>query len=700
MGTTESKFGPGKIYVFGQNRVQKFMQPQRGRSLQALQFCADRLVSLDVRGELTIWDLNTAARVNGYIHAGPIVCMVTDPMLDWAFLGSANGDVVAYDLDRERLSRFRIPHLWRQRDPRAKSSNLVSMQLHPRDIGQLLVGYGTGAAIYSFKQNAAVKFFEYVVPPGAPGGDGERPDTARRPRLTQALWHPTGTFVLTTHDDGSLVFWDPKDGRVVMARSLAQTHVDQPTVKPECPRLADPIVRVAWCCKANPDDTALLVAGGLARDAPEKGLTFLDLGPTPAYATSSWQILTDHFKGRRQSLLPSPPGAEVTDFCLVPRTSPHFAGAQDPIACLALLSSGEMITLSFPSGYPISPTNQLPPSLTLVHPFVTKLAVSTLDRGRWLGMMEQRNQGELLLKGGAEATKPKRRYEGRNIAQVAHADSTVRIWDLGHGDEMENPYVLQVDIARALDRYHDVDITAMAMASNTGEFAAGTRAGEVLIYRWDVNKNFGQDRPTQLDPNPGGLTDISARAEPSLKEGLQPYSLYEMMQGPISVVRVSDVGFVAAGSETGFLSIVDLRGPAVAFQASMAEFGKQEKRSGFMGRHASSSAAREWPTVIEFGVMTLEGDSYSSICCFVGTNTGKVVTLKLLPSGGGYSVKLAGVQDLKDRVVAICPIVADKGTPAAATGQVVAGLRSGQQVNGTLVAGRFSRDFVCVVPRC
>jgi len=90
---------------------------------------------------------------------------------------------------------------------------------------------------------------------------------------------------------------------------------------------------------------------------------------------------------------------------------------------------------------------------------------------------------------------------------------------------------------------------------------------------------------------------------------------------------------------------------------------------------------------IEFGVMTLDEDKYSSICCFVGTNMGKVITLKLLPSGGGYSAKVAGFVDLKDKVVAICPIVADTGKPAAATGQVVAGLRNGEHVNGTLVVG-------------
>ena len=353
-----------------------------------------------------------------------------------------------------------------------------------------------------------------------------------------------------------------------------------------------------------------------------------------------------------------------------------------------------MLTMSFPSGYPISPTNMLHPSLSFVHPFVQKIAISTMQRERWLSLVETRNQGELIVQGGAPAQR-RRRYgsDARNIISVAHADSTIRIWDVGYDDEIENPGQLQVDVARSLDRYEDVSVTALAMADVTAELAAGTRTGEVVIYKWGMNKYFGRDATKPLDPNPGGLTDISSRAEPSLKEGLQPLVLFEMMKGPISVVSVSNVGFVAAGSEGGFLSIIDLRGPKVIFQSSVGEFVKAEKRSSFLKGHSSKSQGAgdkpEFPTVIEFGVMTLEGDSYSSIACFVGTNMGHVATFKILPAGQGYSAQLAGYTKVgSDKVVAISPVNADTGQSAAATGIAVAGLRDGRQVNGVLVAGK------------
>lgn len=619
IGTNETTFGSGKIYIFGRQRVEVKLDLARRASVKTLQFCANRLISLDSKNEVAVWDLALGKRLASYCPPGVVTALVTDPMLDWALIGTQAGDVFAYDLDREKLAPLRLPNFWKISNPKARLVPIVSLQLHPRDIGQLLIGYAEGAVIYSFKQNTPIKFFSYEVPVGAPGGLGDpmTSNTVRRPHLTQAIWHPTGTFIATAYDDASMVFWDPKDGRIIMARSLTSTHLNESVARePLAFTLKEPFAKLAWVCKENnPDDTGLLLAGGAPTTSSDKGLTFLDLGVTPVYATSTWPILTDHFEAKKQHVLPTPPGAEVVDFCLIPRTSPHFAGAQDPIAVIALLSSGELVTLSFPSGYPISPTNQLHPSISFVHPFVNSIALASIDRGRWLGMTENRQQGAPILQGGVESIKPLRRYEARNVIQMAHGDGTIRIFDAGHADELENSNMLQVDVARALDRFEDVNISSLNMASQTGELVVGTSSGEVVIYRWGGNKAFGHEQQA-IETRAGGITDISSRSEPSLKEGLQPFVLYDMAQGPVSVVKMSDVGFVGVGSEAGVFSILDLRGPAVIFTSSMAEFVKTDKRSSFLKKSSGQPSPKpEWPIVIEFGVMTLEGDTYSSIAC-------------------------------------------------------------------------------------
>ena len=675
--------------------MQKVLDPPRSTSFHDIQFTINHLVSIDSRNELSVWNLDTGGRIASQIVAGHVVCMVTDPMLDWVFLGLQNGEVLAYDLDRLSLVRaFRLPNFWIEREPHTRAVGLVSMSLHPRDVGKLLIAYTHGVAIYSFKQNKAVNFLQYTVPRGAPGGNGLGTDQLRHPRLTQAVWHPSGTFVLTAHDDGSLVFWDPREERIVMARTLTHFKVDQPGSPPDQMHAAEPFTKIAWCCKENCDDSGVLVSGGQNTTDSQKTMTFIELGQTPVYATATWAALGDYCRGKRQIELKLPLGAQANDFLLIPRTSPHFGGAQDPIAILSVLSSGELTMMSFPSGHPISPVNQLHPSTFFVQPFITKVNVSSLERNRWLAMFEKRDQGEPILKGGAEGPRPRKRFEDRTIIQAAQADSTIRIWDSGHADEIENGQQIQVDMARALDRYDDIEVTAMNMASGSGEFVVGTRTGEAVIFRWGYNKYYQKEQPQHIDPNPMDLTDISSRAEPNLKEGLQPFVLYEMMQGAITAVQISNVGFVGIGSELGFLSIIDLRGPAIIYQAPMTDFSKPEKRSSFFKgshRNSGSEPPKEWPVAIEFAVMTLDDDKYSSICCIVGTNLGKVITFKLLPaSDGTYSVKLAGVVNFGDRIVSIDAIDADTGKRAAATPASLSGLRDGHQTNGAVVAGKSS----------
>ena len=528
-----------------------------------------------------------------------------------------SGDIIAYDLDRLHLAPLKIPNLWQHRNPRARLLPVVSLAFHPRDIGSLLIGYSEGAVTYSFKSDGPKTFFRYELPAGAPGGDSEDNPAShvRFPRLTQAIWHPTGTFILTSHEDSSFVVWDLKDGRVIQARTLQASNVNQPQGSSNISgsgrgtfAIKEPLVRLAWCSKENPDDTGLLIAGGILTTEPSKGLTFFDLGPTPNYATSSWQILSAHFElPKRRHILPTPPNAEVVDFCLIPRKSPHFAGSNDPIAVVVLLASGEVVTLSFPSGHPIAPTNQLHVSLSLIHPFVNRVNMAYVDRTKWLGLVENRSHGPMLLKGGAEARHAVMRFANRNIMQAAHADGTLRIWDSGHGDEIENGAALQVDIARAISRHENVDITIMSMSGTTAELAVGLRTGEVAVFRWARNQDFGREVPHKV--NKGfGLESIVDRAEPGVKEGLLPLTLLDQQQGPVTALKMSNVGFICAGFEGGGIAVIDLRGPAVIFQASISDFGNQTNRGGSFRRNNQVQAKPEWATTIEFAVMNLEGD--------------------------------------------------------------------------------------------
>lgn len=714
VGTKDSKFGSGKVYIYGQNRVSCVFEPPRPASIIAMQFCSDKLLVLDSRNDLSVFDLDSRKIVTSYAPPGRVTCLCTDPTFDYALIGLANGELMAYDIDREGPAPFRIASLWKTFEPRARPSPVISMALHPRDVGTLLVGYPEGVAIYSFKQAKAIGFLVHKLEPGAPGGS-EDPSMAngqRFPKLVHATWHPTGTFILTAHDDESLVVWDSRTYKVIQARTLQHANVHLPGsitktsgTAPGTFAMKAPIFKLAWCAKQNPDDTGILVAGGLPMNLPERGLTFLDLGQTPLYATSSWQVLSEHFeKPKKQHILSTPPGVDVVDFCLIPKISPHFAGAQDPIAVIAILGSGELVTMHFPSGYPIPCTNQLHPSLSFIHPFVDSIAVASLDRTRWLGMIERRTQGPPLLKGGASGKYPSRRFEGRNIIQTAHADGTVRLWDTGHGDEIENPAMIQVDVARSLGRVDGVGIARTALSGVSGELAVGMRTGEVLIFRYDKNKKAGQNMQHRQNENLG-MEDIRDTADPSLKEGLLPLTMFTKVKAPVTALRISDVGFAAAGFEDGSLVVIDLRGPAVIYQGKVTDLSKGVKRSSLMRRPSSASnqSRHDFPTVVNFGVMNLEDEckswadnaqhhtntsiAYSSIQLFAGSFLGHLITLKVLPDrSGAYRAEPAGATHMEGRLLSLTPLDAGRGLPANATAEAVTGLQQGRQVDGIVLA--------------
>ncbi|BDD57006.1 hypothetical protein MPDQ_007738 [Monascus purpureus] len=695
VGTSDTQYGNGQIYVFGQRRVCVTLNFPRKTSARFLAFSASKLVCIDSKHDINIFSLETNKLLLSHAPHNFVTSFTTDPSLDYAFIGLQNGDIIAFDLDRESVTPFRIPNLWTERNPRARQSPVVSLAFSPRDIGKLVVGYPEGAVVFSFKQNIAQKYFVYEVPPGALGGNSTSPSAElRRPKLTKALWHPNGIFILTVHDDTSLVLWDGKDGRKIMARTIEAANVDQLSTGPERPSslsstdIKNPIIQAAWCVKANTDDTGLLIAGGNSAKMGKKALTFLDWGSTPNYQTSSWQMLSRYFEVPKQQIcLQTPPGADVVDFCLIPRSSPYYAGAHDPIAVLALLSSGELATLSFPSGYPISPTNMLHVSLSFVHPFVNKVTLTPVERGAWLGLKERRAQGPKFLEGGISAKKLPKRFEDRNIVGTAHGDGTIRLWDAGHNDEIENPDVIQVDLARAVGRAGHIEVTEMSMSGATGELSVGLRTGEVVIFRWGTNGSFGHDESPGENGGPGTLTKILHRADPGLKQGLIPLTLLEMQSGPVTAIKNSDVGFVAAGFEGGSLAIIDLRGPAIIYTTHISDFIKSTKRGSFRRSRQSEESRSEWPTSIEFGVLTLEGKSYSSICCFVGTNRGNLATFEILPSGNGaYTASFAGAVSVDDKVVSICPINTDTGNLALATPNTVGGLREGLKFNGVIVA--------------
>src|SRR5271163_4527472 len=116
VGTSESQFGPGIIYVFGQKRVCHTFNPPRKSSVRQLQFCANRLLSLDSKNDVSVFSLETGKLIASYAPPGHVMALVSDPSLDYCLIGLQNG---RYGFSKERqrwtpwLITFQQVMLWR-----------------------------------------------------------------------------------------------------------------------------------------------------------------------------------------------------------------------------------------------------------------------------------------------------------------------------------------------------------------------------------------------------------------------------------------------------------------------------------------------------------------------------------------------------------------------------------------------------------
>jgi syntaxin-binding protein 5 len=93
VGTSESKFGSGQVYIFGQRRVQVTFKFQRKSSAKFLQFCADKLIAVDTKNDVCVFSLDKKELAMSYAPPSGVTALLTDPSVDYVFLGLQNGTV-------------------------------------------------------------------------------------------------------------------------------------------------------------------------------------------------------------------------------------------------------------------------------------------------------------------------------------------------------------------------------------------------------------------------------------------------------------------------------------------------------------------------------------------------------------------------------------------------------------------------------
>ncbi|GMM55212.1 putative Rab GTPase-binding protein [Maudiozyma humilis] len=642
-----------EIHVFGQGQVEVVFTLNTKGSIRTLNIVKGiYLVVIDSKDTLLVLSLYSKKVLASVFIPSHITCVETDPGIDWILLGLQNGSVMVYDVDRNSFSGVTIENLQKsQFFPKEIMSPVVSVRWNPRDLGSILISYNLVTVVYSFVEMEVKQSFIYELPPFAPGGDNSdaKIDTVRRPKVVQSLYHPNSLNILTVHEDNSMVFWDTNSGRLIEARTLFETDVNEPQNNTE--RLtgaagSPQIFKVYWLCTNNPEYTSLLIATkSLQKGDNSQGITILDLGGTPMYSITSYDGFQKYYSNpQSQKLCPLVNRAPLVDILPLPRASAHFGGCHDPAFVLALLENGEMETLLVQSGSFTSKASLLPQSLSWTRPLVTTSTAFSVPKKLWLGLLSTYSSvNESILMGGTSSKRNMRPSEIRTAIATGHTNGSVRIWD-GAQNELDDKCVFEVNIGRILNRALHLSIAKISFAPETVELAVATEAGEVILFKFELNPMFGKTSSTRdldmqfgrfsLEDSSDILVDVRNRAPPSIKQGFIPSTVINAKRGSVTALCNSCIGFVAVAYSNGSLLVVDRRGPAAIYLGQVRDIPKIRGTC---------------ITAVDFSIMEYGDDGYSSILLSCGTDAGELITYKVLPTGGGrFSVDFVGLSKTND----------------------------------------------------
>ncbi|GAA5909875.1 hypothetical protein JCM6882_002039 [Rhodosporidiobolus microsporus] len=399
----------GKLFVFGKPGVELSWDVGLPSKVKHLAFKAGSgfLCVVDAKDTLYVYDLQRLDPHTGRPHRDSslslrsnVTCLESSASHSFLFIGGKDGTVDAYDIDRGVMAaQARVPNLWLAQEEILRRSGVpgaptrrhipvcTDLKTHPLDLNLLLIAYEGGVALFNLATRQTERNWEFVLPPGAPGGGndvGEAVFMERRSPVTCLAWRPDGLVFAAGHEDGSISVASAEDEMPIMIRTLERADVNKTTEEDlfntgRDPSGREPIFRLAWSgfpqetyldrasaafggavkLPSSPTiptsptltedktdlagGTVLTVLGGLLPSDPT-GIHLLELPAyTPPPATSApgkpGSISLAKKDALRASIAPIahhlyPTASPPEDFLLLPRSSPHYGLSYDPSTIL------------------------------------------------------------------------------------------------------------------------------------------------------------------------------------------------------------------------------------------------------------------------------------------------------------------------------------------------------------------------------
>lgn len=632
----------GFVHVMGAGEIRGLLDPNPkhktpGVPIKHLRFVTSvYLVSIDERSCIVVWALDSRSEWARYQSPFGVMSCWTDPSMDWLFMGHHNGEITVFDIDRGRLTPYKIANLERIVDPKMTTGSVLNLSIHPRDPATMLICYRQVAIVWNLVTKEIAFDLHYEFP------------------LTDAVWHPSGSHIVTSHVNGFVVFWDGQKGVRLGARNAFPTSVETMDINQD--RIPE---RVLWCCTDYPTETFLLVWGG-------RTVNCIEFGNTPIVAATSYDSMGNFFKNPQvpQRDLTLSSGIDLAQ--LIPKPgNPHFQGAYNP-SHIVLHAGGQILCVALPTMHVVTIDSAvLPPALCWRASPISSIESISITRTQWIGMMAAA-QPNRHVSGGSSATQQIRKLQLASVLCLGYSNGTVKLFDATRADSRDYR-VLSTSVAH-LDPEKPVDkISRVSVGREVGEMSIAVASGTIFMAAFGKNQRLQEPGPPAPQPE---IINVEHLVLPELHQGFIPQWMYKGPGAPVTALCNSNIGFVASAYENGKIIVIDKRGPAVIFDEAI------KGAASFM----------------QFGIVAVGEDKFSSILLAIGTTVGNIHIYRIIPRAqGGYQVSPSPKDTLtfpvgKDPITKIAFVDTNDGRSAEAIPDTMARLASGLQVQGAILA--------------
>lgn len=667
-----------KIYIFKEKNVKVQYSLPKHLLIRHLLLHDSFLIAIDSINNIYSWSLDKTSIMPTAVHSirGTVTCIGTDPSIDWLFIGLKDGTIDVWDIDRECIASYKIDNLYLERHKklRQKSCNnvpsksyvspVISVQVHPKDLGMILIGYSDGAVLYSIKKNMPLNFFELEIPEKMPETNSSGKIVISRPKLTSLSWAPHGYHFLTSHQNGCFAFWSTKSDKCpLQVRTLDDVAIDTlleektQTNASQNTYTRAPIFFILWNCNDDLENTNVFIVGGNLNNKDSKELNILEFGQSPSMSSSA-SVFSDYYSKPKQHLALSHfLSSNVVNICTFPKISPVYLGNYNIEMIMLILASGEIELLSYPDGIFLNSLKSLPASLEWLSPKISDISLSFVSKNTSLFGYRKYIEGTDDLYQGKGSIRHKLSHHNEILCS-GHDNGIIRLYNVTQDYKFQK--IHEIFLARILNLSPNMIKVVITKFSEMSDLIIGCESGELIIYKFSEAKKFHEfddssssslfnrsskqndDKDLRSESHMTYKNSVSSNNSRN-QNNLSAVSIFQIHRGSVIALKTSNIGLVACGYEFGTTILINTFTRNIILQIELSEIKYEKKRSkSFKDGEDSEDLELEVAVAFEFTTGKFKKND-TTVFFIIGTSFGRLIFYNLfLTNENKFNVEYIG----------------------------------------------------------